>query len=86
LLPHGTAADLIKIAMANIHNDLNEQGFKSRMLLQVHDELVFELVPDEEEKLRSILNDRMINALPSLNEKVPVEIEIGTGKNWLEAH
>jgi DNA polymerase-1 len=82
----GTAADLIKIAMANIHNDLNEQGFESRMLLQVHDELVFELVPDEEEKLRSILNGRMINALPSLNEKVPVEIEIGTGKNWLEAH
>lgn len=82
----GTAADLIKIAMANIHQAIIEQSLESRMLLQVHDELVFECVPKEEKALRALLEDLMINALPSLNDKAPVEIEIGKGKNWLEAH
>ncbi len=82
----GTAADLIKIAMANIHKSIIEQGLESRMLLQVHDELVFELVKSEERALRALLENKMVNAIPALNDKVPVEIEIGSGKNWLEAH
>ncbi len=82
----GTAADLIKIAMARIHHDLIEQQLSSRMLLQVHDELVFEIPPDEEPALRAIIEPRMTRALPALNEIVPVEIEIGTGSDWLTAH
>jgi len=82
----GTAADLIKIAMAHIHQDLQENEFRSLMLLQVHDELIFEVVPEEEGALRERIETRMVNALPALNQKVKVEVEIGTGKNWLQAH
>jgi DNA polymerase I len=82
----GTAADLIKIAMARIHQRMQESGCQSRMLLQVHDELVFELAPGEEESLRSLLQEIMPHALPEVSKVVPIEIEIGLGQNWLEAH
>ena len=79
----GTAADMIKIAMVKIQKSLIEQKLKTRMLLQVHDELVFDLAPDEESTVRSLINDGMENAL---DLKCPIEIETGTGNNWLEAH
>ncbi len=79
----GSAADMIKIAMINIHNDIKSSGLRSRMLLQVHDELVFDAHIHETEELKKIVTHRMKTAL---SLKVPVEIGIGTGKNWLEAH
>jgi DNA polymerase-1 len=79
----GSAADMIKIAMINIHNDIQKAGLKSKMLLQVHDELVFDAYKTELDELQKIVSERMKNAL-SLS--VPVEIGMGTGKNWLEAH
>lgn len=80
----GTAADMIKIAMINIHKALKEQNFKSRMILQVHDELVFDVYKPELEKLKVLVTDLMRNAIPTL--KVPILVEIGVGNNWLEAH
>jgi len=82
----GTAADLIKLAMAHIHNELTTQNLKSRMLLQVHDELIFEVAPKEKKSLSTLVEEKMKNALPELGKKVPIEVEIGFGKNWLEAH
>lgn len=79
----GTAADMIKIAMVRIHNILQEQKLNSRMLLQVHDELVFDLDPAEEPMLRDIVKEGMQNALKL---KCPIEVDMGTGENWLEAH
>ncbi|MDQ3046499.1 MAG: DNA polymerase I [Bacteroidota bacterium] len=80
----GSAADMIKIAMINIHRDFKEKNLKSKMLLQVHDELVFDVWKEEMEVVKSIVADRMKNAIPSLT--VPMEIGMGTGINWLEAH
>lgn len=82
----GTAADMIKIAMAHIHQRMQAATMRSRLLLQVHDELVFELAPGEEATLRALLREIMPLALPELAQIVPIEIEIGTGANWLEAH
>ncbi|MEC8332525.1 MAG: DNA polymerase I, partial [Verrucomicrobiota bacterium] len=79
----GTAADMIKIAMVRVQNSITKAGLESRMLLQVHDELVFDLHPDEEEALRKIVTDGMVGALELA---CPIEVEIGIGKNWLEAH
>jgi DNA polymerase I len=79
----GTAADMIKIAMINIHKRMQQEKLDSRMILQVHDELVFDVHPSELEKLKEIVSTEMRNALPL---KVPVEVEMGTGRNWLEAH
>ena len=79
----GSAADMIKIAMSNIHKEIQERGLKSRMLLQVHDELVFDMHRDEEEELTTLVEDGMKNAIPV---KVPIEVEMGRGNNWLEAH
>ena len=79
----GSSADMIKIAMANIHNELINRDLKSKMILQVHDELVFDACLDELEILKEIVNDKMTNALP-LN--IPVVVELNTGTNWLEAH
>ncbi|NBB80515.1 MAG: DNA polymerase I [Verrucomicrobia bacterium] len=79
----GTAADMIKIAMVRIDQAIREQGLKSRMLLQVHDELIFDLHPDEEAPLRQLVTDGMVGALEL---DCPIEIEIGLGANWLEAH
>jgi DNA polymerase-1 len=79
----GTAADLIKIAMINIFGEFSKLNLKSRMILQVHDELVFDVYKDEKEQVRAIVEDKMKNAIPM---DVPVEVEISTGANWLEAH
>ena len=79
----GSSADMIKIAMANIHKAMNDHGLLSKMILQVHDELVFDACLDELEILKEIVNDKMVNALP-LN--IPVVVELNTGTNWLEAH
>lgn len=79
----GTAADMIKIAMVKIQNSLDEQKLNTRMLLQVHDELVFDVDPSEETIVRELVRDGMKNAL---DLKCPIEIEIGIGDNWLEAH
>ncbi|MDD5263053.1 MAG: DNA polymerase I [Methylacidiphilales bacterium] len=79
----GTAADMIKMAMAGISREFRERNLKSRMLLQVHDELVFELQRSEEAEVRERLEHCMKTAITLA---VPIEVEIGTGKNWLEAH
>jgi len=79
----GSAADMIKLAMIHIHRDLDDRNLKSRMLLQVHDELVFDLYRSEEEEVRGIVEERMKNAIPL---EVPIVVEIGVGDNWLEAH
>jgi DNA polymerase I len=80
----GSAADMIKIAMINIHNDFKAKNLKSKMLLQVHDELVFDVWKEEVDTVKEIVSHRMRTAIPSL--KVPMEIGMGTGNNWLEAH
>ena len=79
----GSSADMIKIAMSNIYKAMNDKQLQSKMILQVHDELVFDAVKDELEILKEIVNDKMVNALP-LN--IPVVVELNTGTNWLEAH
>ncbi len=79
----GSAADMIKIAMINIHNDLKAKKLKSKMLLQVHDELVFDVLKEEVEEVKNLVEHRMKTALKL---EVPVEIGMGTGQNWLDAH
>ncbi|MDD3557694.1 MAG: DNA polymerase I [Melioribacteraceae bacterium] len=79
----GTAADMIKIAMINIHNELKKQKFRSKMVLQVHDELVFDVYKNELDEIKAIVIELMENAMP-LN--VPVKVDTGIGSNWLEAH
>lgn len=79
----GTAADMIKLAMIAIHRDMQKRRMRSRMVLQVHDELVFDAHRDEVEELGPLVLDHMRNALPL---DVPIDAEIGTGANWLEAH
>lgn len=80
----GTSADMIKKAMIDIYEEFNKQGLKSKLILQVHDELVFDVFIPELEKVREIVEKKMKEALPL--ENVPVEVESNTGKNWLEAH
>lgn len=79
----GSSADMIKIAMSNIYKAMNDKQLQSKMILQVHDELVFDAVKDELDTLKELVNDKMVNALP-LN--IPVVVELNTGENWLEAH
>jgi len=79
----GTAADIIKVAMINIHRKIREDKMKSRLLLQVHDELVFDCLLEEEEELRSLVKDLMEGALPLA---VPLVVDMRVGKNWLDAH
>lgn len=79
----GSAADIIKIAMINIHKKLTSENWKSKMLLQVHDELVFDVHNSELEKIKPMIKHEMENAFKM---DVPLEVEIGVGKNWLEAH
>jgi DNA polymerase-1 len=76
----GTAADLIKLAMIRLDEDLRERGLKSRMTLQVHDELVFEVPEGEVEIMRELVRQRMENVHPELS--VPLLVEVGVGKNW----
>lgn len=79
----GTAADMIKIAMVKIDRELLKRKMKSVMILQVHDELVFDVLTDEETSVRNLVRDTMEKALIL---KVPIQVDIGTGKTWLEAH
>ena len=79
----GSAADMIKVAMINIQKDIENQNLKGLMIMQVHDELVFDVPLDEVEQFKAIILDRMQNAIEL---SVPLEVEIGEGKNWLEAH
>lgn len=81
----GTAADMIKLAMIKIHTAMQKEKLKSKMLLQVHDELVFDAHKDELEILKPLILENMKSALP-LPFDVPVEAEVGLGANWLEAH
>lgn len=79
----GTAADMIKLAMTRVQSALNEGGFDTQMILQVHDELLFDMAIDEETEIKEMVVEEMKNALP-LN--VPITVDVGTGDNWLEAH
>ncbi len=79
----GSAADIIKLAMINIHNRFVKEGFQSKMLLQVHDELVFDAHKDELETIKPIIKHEMENAFQMA---VPLDVEMGIGENWLEAH
>jgi len=79
----GSAADIIKIAMINIQKKLDASDYKSKMLLQVHDELVFDMHKDELEILKPIIKKEMENAFEL---SVPLDVEVGTGENWLQAH
>ncbi|MBF4493886.1 DNA polymerase I [Flavobacterium sp. MR2016-29] len=79
----GSAADVIKIAMINIHKKLKEENWKSKMLLQVHDELVFDVHNDELEKIQPMIKHEMENAFMM---SVPLDVELGMGSDWLAAH
>ena len=79
----GSAADIIKLAMINIYKRFEAEGFKSKMLLQVHDELVFDAHKEELETIKPIIKHEMENAFTM---SVPLDVEIGLGDNWLEAH
>jgi DNA polymerase-1 len=79
----GSAADMIKIAMINIHREFKARKFDSRMTMQVHDELVFDVHKNEIELVKPIIMENMRNAIKT---EVPIVVEIGMGKNWLEAH
>jgi len=79
----GSAADLIKIAMIDVHKAFQENGFQSKMVLQVHDELVFDVLQSELEQVKPVIEEKMKHALEL---SVPIEIDMDTGKNWLEAH
>lgn len=80
----GTAADMIKIAMVNIHKALKDGNYKTKMIMQVHDELVFDVHRTELEEIKNLVEDLMKNAIPDL--KVPILVGMDTGENWLEAH
>ncbi|WP_411030041.1 DNA polymerase I [Spongiimicrobium sp. 3-5] len=79
----GSAADIIKIAMINIHKKLTAGNYKSKMLLQVHDELVFDVYKPELEELKTLIKTEMENAYTLA---VPLDVELGIGEDWLEAH
>ncbi len=79
----GSAADIIKIAMIRIHDQLLEGNYKTKMLLQVHDELVFDVYKPELERMKDMIKKAMESAYQL---KVPLVVELGTGENWLEAH
>ena len=79
----GTSADMIKIAMIRIYQEFQRLGLKSKMILQVHDELVFDCYKPEEQQVRTIVEDAMLNALPL---SIPIEVGIDVGPNWLAAH
>lgn len=79
----GSAADIVKVAMINIYNRFEREGIRSKMILQVHDELNFSVYPNEKEKVEQIVIEEMENAYKM---KVPLKADCGWGKNWLEAH
>ena len=79
----GSAADIIKIAMINIHHKIKNKGLKTKMLLQVHDELVFDVYKPELEEVQAMIKSEMENAFKL---EVPLDVEVGLGDNWLDAH
>ena len=79
----GSAADMIKIAMIHIYQDIQDQKLQSKMTMQVHDELVFDVLKSEKEVMKKIISNRMQNAIKTT---VPIVVEIGEGENWLAAH
>jgi DNA polymerase-1 len=79
----GAAADIIKIAMVKIHNRLEKEDFRAKMILQVHDELIFEVIPEKLERLKDMVIAEMSGAA---RLDVPLKVDWGTGKNWMEAH
>jgi len=79
----GSAADIIKIAMIKIHQKIKDKGLKTKMLLQVHDELVFDVYKPELEEVKSMIKSEMENAFKL---DVPLDVEVGLGDNWLDAH
>ena len=79
----GTAADMLKIAMIRTHKALEEGGFRTKMVLTVHDEIVFDMVVDEQTRVMPVIEAAMKSTLPM---RVPIEVELGVGGNWLEAH
>ena len=79
----GSAADIIKKAMIDIQQELIAEKYQSKMILQVHDELLFDVVPSEKEKLRTMVKEKMENAFPT---EVPLEVDLNFGQSWLEAH
>jgi DNA polymerase-1 len=78
----GSAADLIKVAMTRIHRALREEGLRGKMLLQVHDELIFEVPPEELERMKELVRSRMEGVVEL---RVPLVVDLGVGQNWLEA-
>ena len=79
----GTAADIIKIAMVRVHDRLLKEGLKSKLLLQVHDELLVETYEAEQSQVEKLLREEMENAAKL---SVDLEIDLNSGKNWAEAH
>lgn len=79
----GSAADIIKIAMIDIHGEIRRRGLRSRMIMQVHDELIFNVVPEELAELQAMVTEKMEDAY---HGRVTLEVSAGTGRNWLEAH
>ncbi len=80
----GSAADMIKVAMINIHKKLKAGNFRTKMILQVHDELVFDVYKPELDEINPIIETEMKNAIPDL--QVPILVGMHTGNDWLEAH
>ena len=79
---HGSAADISKCAMLNVASALEKEGLASRLLLQVHDELIFEIAPGEEEQMRILVSREMGSAYPL---DAPLDVNIGVGKSWNQA-
>lgn len=79
----GTAADMIKLAMVRIYEKIKRKKLQSRMIIQVHDELVFDVLKTELEEVKKLIEDEMVHAL---DLEVPIEVETGMGRNWFEAH
>ena len=79
----GTAAEMIKLAMCSLQNELENQKLESKMVLQIHDELLFEIPTSEEEIMIKLVVDKMVNAMEL---SVPVEVDYGVGTSWFEAH
>lgn len=79
----GSAADMIKIAMINIFNEFQKSKLETKMILQVHDELVFDVPKEEVEIIKPVIREKMTTAIPTT---VPMEVEMKTGENWLDAH
>ena len=79
----GTAADMLKLAMIKVFRVLREGGFQTKMVLTVHDEIVFDMRKSEQQQVMPLIEEAMKTTLPL---KVPIVVEMGVGKNWLEAH